>query len=203
LTHTTITVGASRVASRLLCLHAVAITPAGAMKLIRSCFFIVGGLPRVKAGSAPATILSRPAQRSLTLRPARSRSRQSDPFHQRLQRLRCLCRCFDCYRVERTSSRAGLSPAEVQRLFTAHFHDNYAVSVRQRPAPPSLLPEGRSSLMFLGRETQRCSRYDRRIIQSLQFGDARSDIRSAPPNVVSDLVMLSTPDTFAVSVTCP
>ena len=29
-------------------------------------------------------------------------------------------RCSDCYRVERTSSRAGLSPAVDQRLFTAH-----------------------------------------------------------------------------------
>jgi len=28
--------------------------------------------------------------------------------------------CSDCYRVERTSSRAGLIPALDQRLFTAH-----------------------------------------------------------------------------------
>ena len=53
-----------------------------------------------------------PAQRSLTLRPACSPSRLSDPLHQRLRRLRFLCRRSDCYRVERTSSRAGLSPAE-------------------------------------------------------------------------------------------
>ena len=32
----------------------------------------------------------------------------------------CLHRRSDCYRVERSSSRAGLSPAVVQRLFTAH-----------------------------------------------------------------------------------
>ena len=37
-------------------------------------------------------------------------------LHRRLQRLRYLHRCFNCYRVERTSSRAGLSPAEKQRL---------------------------------------------------------------------------------------
>jgi hypothetical protein len=43
-----------------------------------------------------------------------------DPLHRRLQRLRYLYRCFDCYRAERTSSRAGLSPAVDQRLFTAH-----------------------------------------------------------------------------------
>src|SRR6266478_2579538 len=34
----------------------------------------------------------------------------SDPLHQRLQQSRCLHCCSDCYRVERTSSRAGLLP---------------------------------------------------------------------------------------------
>src|SRR6266702_3810161 len=43
-----------------------------------------------------------------------------DPLHRRLRRLCCLHRRSDCYRVERSSSRAGLSPAVVQRLFTAH-----------------------------------------------------------------------------------
>ena len=46
----------------------------------------------------------------------------SDPFHRKLRQLRCLRCRFDCYRVERTSSRAGVSPAEVQRLFTAHYY---------------------------------------------------------------------------------
>ena len=40
----------------------------------------------------------------------------SDPLHRRLRQLRCLRCRFDCYRVERASSRAGVSPAEVQRL---------------------------------------------------------------------------------------
>ena len=44
----------------------------------------------------------------------------SDPLHRKLRPLRCLCRRFGCYRVERTSSRAGIAPAEVQCLFTAH-----------------------------------------------------------------------------------
>jgi hypothetical protein len=74
---TAITAGASRVASGLLCVHAVAITPAGSMEHVRSSLSIVGGLPREKVGSAPATVFSGPAQRSLTLRPARSRSRQA------------------------------------------------------------------------------------------------------------------------------
>jgi hypothetical protein len=40
----------------------------------------------------------------------------SDPLHRRLRQLRCLRCRFGCYRVERTSSRAGVAPAEVQRL---------------------------------------------------------------------------------------
>jgi len=45
----------------------------------------------------------------------------SDPLHRKLRQLCCLRRRFDCHRVERTSSRAGVAPAEAQRLFTAHF----------------------------------------------------------------------------------
>jgi AraC-like DNA-binding protein len=52
-----------------------------------------------------------------------------DPLHRRLRQLRCLRCRFDCYRVERTSSRAGVAPAEVQRLFTAHCHNNHHVDL--------------------------------------------------------------------------
>jgi len=72
---TAITAGASRVASGLLCLHAIAITPVGPMELVRSFVSIVSGLPCEKVRSAPAIIVSGPAQRSLTLWPARSPSR--------------------------------------------------------------------------------------------------------------------------------
>jgi len=58
-----------------LCLHAIAITPAGPMKLVRSSISIVRGLPCVTVRSAPAIVVSGPAQRSLTLWPARSPSR--------------------------------------------------------------------------------------------------------------------------------
>jgi hypothetical protein len=74
---TAISAGASRVASGLLCVHAVAITPAGSMELVRSSVSIASGLPRVTVRSAPAIVFSRPAQRSLTLRPARSPSRHA------------------------------------------------------------------------------------------------------------------------------
>ena len=78
-------------------------------KLVRSYDSINFGLPRNRGGSAPALVFSRPAQRSLTLRPARSPSHLCDLLHQRLQQSRCLPCCSDCYRVERTSSRAGYS----------------------------------------------------------------------------------------------
>src|ERR1700730_6094853 len=76
--------------------------------------------PRNRGGSAPASLFSGPAYRSLTLRPTRSPSHLRDPLHQRLQQSRCLHCCSDCYRVERTSSRAGLTPAVDHHLFTAH-----------------------------------------------------------------------------------
>ena len=43
----------------------------------------------------------------------------SDPLHRRLRRLCCLHRRSDCYRVERSSSRAGLSSRCGPALFTA------------------------------------------------------------------------------------
>ena len=120
LIHTAITAGTSRVAPGPLCLHAVANTPAGRMEFVRSYDSIRFGLPQNQGGSAPALVFSKPAQRLLTLRPACSPSRQCDLLHRRLQQLRCLRCCFDCYRVERTSSRAGLTPAVDHHLFTAH-----------------------------------------------------------------------------------
>jgi hypothetical protein len=45
---TATTAGASRVASGLLCVHAIAITPAGSMELVRSSVSIASGLPREK-----------------------------------------------------------------------------------------------------------------------------------------------------------
>ena len=119
LIHTAITAGTSRVAYGPLCLHAVANTPAGRMEFVRSYDSISFGLPRNRGGSAPASLFSGPAQRSLTLRPACSPSRLRDPLHQRLQQSRCLPCCSDCYRVERTSSRAGIPPLWTS-AFTAH-----------------------------------------------------------------------------------
>jgi hypothetical protein len=127
LIHTAITAGTSRVAYGPLCLHAVANTPAGLMEFVRSYDSINFGLPRNRGGSAPALRFSRPAQRLLTLRPTCSPSRLCDLLHRRLQQLRGLRRCFDCYRVERTSSRAGYS-----RCGPSPFHGAPGFRVNQR-----------------------------------------------------------------------
>src|SRR6266571_163090 len=113
---TAITAGASRVASGLLCLHAVAITPAGSMKLVRSSVSIASGLPSVTVRSAPAIVFSGPAPAFTHVMACTLAESLNDPLHRKLRQLHCLRCRFDCYRVERTSSRAGVAPAEVQRL---------------------------------------------------------------------------------------
>src|SRR5512135_2511193 len=105
--------GASRVASDLLCRHAIANTPVGPLVRVASrgvtpCFPVTSGLPRFHGGSAPTLSLSGPAQRSLALRPACSRGRQGDPFHRRLRRFRYLHRRSDCYRLERPKLPGGI-----------------------------------------------------------------------------------------------
>src|ERR1700745_4231212 len=61
----------------------------------------------------------------------------SDPLHRELRQLCCLRCRLDCYRVERTSSRAGGAPAVVQRFsrrtvspITASKRCHYSVMMR-------------------------------------------------------------------------
>ena len=54
-----------------------------------------------------------------------------DPLHRRLRRVRCLHRRSDCYRVERSSSRAGLSSRCGPALFTARCN-RLVTAARQR-----------------------------------------------------------------------
>ena len=82
----------------------------------------------------------------------------SDPLHQRLQQSRCLHCCSDCYRVERTSSRAGIPP-----LWTSAFHGAPGLSVRTKPLgggqsrqalifdQRELVPRHKSSILVSGR----------------------------------------------------
>src|SRR5262249_30799699 len=77
--------GASRVAPVPPSRHAVVITPVGPLgrfahgPAYSSLALVVSdvSLPRVSAGSAPTSIVSRPARRSLALRPARSPDRRA------------------------------------------------------------------------------------------------------------------------------
>src|SRR5215471_8360011 len=112
----TITAGASRVASGLLCLHAIAITPAGPMELVRSSLSIVGGLPLCNSPVGSCNYCFGTCSAFTHVTACTLAESPCDPFHRKLRQLRCLHCRFDCYRVERTSSRAGVAPAEVQRL---------------------------------------------------------------------------------------
>ena len=104
--------------------HAVAITPVGPLGRIArgpaysSLAFIpaTSAFPAIVAGSAPTLVLSRPARRSLALRPAGSLHRQAAHLSRRLRRLRYLHRRSDSFRLERPSCRVGIAPTEDQRL---------------------------------------------------------------------------------------
>jgi hypothetical protein len=61
----------------------------------------MAAFPEILIGSASALLFSRPAQRSHSLWPASSQIAQGDPLHRRLQPLRYLHDCSDCYRLER------------------------------------------------------------------------------------------------------
>jgi hypothetical protein len=125
-------------------MHAVANTPAESWGAHFALFPHDGSLPRFLGGSASALRLSRPAQRSLTLRPAYLPSHLHDLLHRRLQPLRCLRGCSDCYRLERPC-RAGFAPAEKPCLRTAH-QDSYAKEF-------GLSNRGAKVRSFLGGET--------------------------------------------------
>ena len=60
-----------------------------------------GGLPPNSAESASALPFSRPAQRSLSLRPVGSLSPLRTLLHREAFQLQFLCDCLDCYRLER------------------------------------------------------------------------------------------------------
>ena len=61
----------------------------------------MAAFPEILIGSAPALVFSGPAQRSHSLWPVSSQIAQGDPLHRRLQPLRYLRDCSDCYRLER------------------------------------------------------------------------------------------------------
>ena len=113
---TAITAGASRVASGLLCVPAIAITPASLMELV-SLVYLHRPRPSLCNSQVGSCNCFFGACSAFTHVMACTLAESpSDPLHRKLRQLRCLRCRFDCYRVERTSSRAGVAPAEVQRL---------------------------------------------------------------------------------------
>jgi hypothetical protein len=131
-------------------LHAVANTPAGLMEFIRSYDSISFGLPTNRGGSAPALSVSGPAQRSLTLRPARSPSR-----------LATLCTRGFSSLVASTAALIAtgwsepvpgrVTPAVDHRLFTTH-------PVRSDQVPPASKPDQLENQIFIASADSRCKK---------------------------------------------
>ncbi len=120
LIHTAITVGTSRVVYGPLCRHAVASYP-GRMDGICSLVLFHRLRPSPKPRRVGSCVNLFEACSAFTYVTACLLVESlNDLLHQRLQQSRCLHCCSDCYRVERTSSRAGLTPAVDHHLFTAH-----------------------------------------------------------------------------------
>jgi len=79
-----------------------------------------GGLPRYSGGSAPTLPVSRPAQRSLTLRPACSLTPQGSLFLRCFSPIRYLLEPSQVLPAGATLCRAGFAPARINKPFTAH-----------------------------------------------------------------------------------
>ena len=104
-------------------MRAVANTPAEPVGASVARFPTAGSLPRVAGGSASASQVSRPARRSLTLRPAWSLSHPRRPLVIGvLQAMSLPPSSAPTATGWSDSCRAGFAPAEERRLFTAHRH---------------------------------------------------------------------------------
>jgi hypothetical protein len=124
------------------CMHAVAITPVESQSASFALFLCNISLPRNHGGSASTSRLSRPAQRSLALRPAYSPSHFHDPLHRRLQPFRYLHNCSDCYRLERKLPGGICTRWKTVPLHGAHDKGRY----RQQPKSTALETFKRSHL---------------------------------------------------------
>jgi hypothetical protein len=154
LIHTAITAGISRVAYGPLCLHAVANTPAGLMELIRSYHSTNFGLPSNTGRFGSCIVGFGPAQRSLTLRPARSPSR-----------LATLCtRGFSIFVASTTAliatgwseSVPGRVTPAVDHLFTTHPASRLMVKFTYRARLHSAPRRRRPGTSWLKASEVRC-----------------------------------------------
>jgi len=109
--------------------HAVAITPVGPRGVCHSVLPPTwsggtpphdDGLPRYSGGSAPTLPVSRPAQRLLALRPARSLTPQGSLFLKCFSPIRYLLEPPQVLPAGATSCRVGFAPTGNNTPFTAH-----------------------------------------------------------------------------------
>ena len=101
--------------------RAAATTPAEPVGARVARFPTAGSLPRIPGGSASASLVSRPAQRSTSLRPAWSLNRPGRPFVVGvLQPMSLPPSSAPTATGWSDSCRAGFAPAEEWRLVTAH-----------------------------------------------------------------------------------
>jgi hypothetical protein len=92
--------------------RAATLTPVGPPVAYLARFPGGVGLPRYSGGSAPTLALSRPAQCSLALRPARPADPQKRPFLRVLQTIRRLLIRPECFRLEREFAGPGFYRGE-------------------------------------------------------------------------------------------
>ena len=114
--------------------RAAATTPADPAGARVARFPTVGSLPRYADGSASALPVSRPARRSLLLRPAWSLSRPRRPVSECFERCRYLHHPLRLLPAGATVCRAGFAPAEERRLVTAHYAQRAADESSTAPA---------------------------------------------------------------------
>ena len=124
--------GASLVATICQRTHAAAIIPVESLGAYLAHFPSDGSLPRLSGGSAfHINIFGACSTIHCTLQPAGSRSHLHDPFGQRLQLLRYLHDCSDCYRLERQCG-------PISHWVIAPFHGAQTDLFYQFSTPPPL-----------------------------------------------------------------
>jgi len=116
-------------------------------------FLCNAGLPRVSVRSASTTSVSRPHRAFTCVTACIFAGSPSDPFHQRLRRIRCLLRRFDCYWAS-DPSQAGLSPARIhthsRRTDTLHNSRRAGNSSVLCPRNPRYWFQLNDGAIFLG-----------------------------------------------------
>ena len=85
-------------------------------------------------------------------------------LYRRLQQFRYLHHCSDCYRVERTSSRAGFAPTVNQTPFTAHADH----AIKFRPFEETYSKRDFRSYPFRG--------FNERPVSLISFSDIKFDL---------------------------